>query len=114
MNKELHRYLFTVRQRFDQDPVVDCFYKLVSPSGLSTDEMRMMTTLKPGWEAESLKADTSALSGMQMRLRFNSDMYQKVCLIRTESEFTADDLSNYLLMKFKDKELTAFLDDAAI
>ena len=114
MESNKHRYLFTVRQRFNSDPVIDCFHKLVSPSGMNADEFKMMGMLKPGWEAESLKTDSSALSGMSLRLRFNGDLYQKVLLVRSESEMSAEDLEAYVVMKFKDGDLDKFLKESTI
>ena len=114
MEKEQHRFIFTVRQRFNSNPNVDCFYKLVSPSGMSGDEVKMMTVLKPGWESETLKADTHAMSGMTLRLRFNGDLYQKVLLVRSSVDLSADDLENYIVMKYKDGELDDFLKESTI
>ncbi len=114
MEQETHRYLFTVRQRFNSDPVVDSFYKLVSPSGMTSDEMKVMTTLKPGWEVKSLSADTTAMQGMSLRLRFNSDMFQKILLVRSESELDAETLTHYVSMKFRDGTLDEFLEESAV
>jgi len=102
---ELYRYLFIVRLRFGEDPIVDSFYKLVSPSGLTGDQMKIMTILKPDWEKESLKSDASTLRSMDLRLRFNQDMYQRVLMVRSEVELTAEDLEMYLIMKHKDGKL---------
>ena len=102
---ELHRYLFIVRLRYGEDPKVDSFYKLVSPSGLTGDQMKVMTTLKPDWEKESLKSDSTTLRSMDLRLRFNQDMYQHVLMVRSQVEMTAEDLEMYLIMKHKDGEL---------
>ena len=110
----MHRYIFLVRQRFGTVPAVDCFYKLVSPSGLSGNEMKVMSTLKPGWEAESLKADTTAMKGMNLRLRFNTDMYQKICLVRSKSEISAEELDAVIALKHNEGELIPFLEESAI
>ena len=93
---------------------MDCFYKLVSPSGMSGDEMKMMTVLNPGWESQTIKEDTSALQGMTLRLRFNSDMFQKVCLVRTECELDIDELGMIINSKYKTKELEQFLNEASV
>ena len=114
LNEEQHRFIFTVRQRFNSDPNVDCFYKLVSPSGMGSDEIKMMTVLKPGWESDTLKADTHAMSGMSLRLRFNGDLYPNVCLVRSSADLSAKDLEHYIVMKYKDGELDKFLLESRI
>ena len=76
--------------------------------------MKVMSTLKPGWEMDSLKADTQALHGMSLRLRFNSDMFQKVCLVRSESEITAEELGMYIDMKYREQILTEFLEESSL
>jgi len=114
--KELNRYLFTVRQPFNESPHVDCFYKVASPSGMTSEQFKVMSTLKPGWESESLKADTNAMHGMEMRSRFNSDMYSKICLVRTDIgiDLTAEMLDDIIESKFKQNILGKFLDESAV
>jgi len=114
MNKETHRYIFLVRQQFGKDPALDSFYKLVSPSGMTGDEIKMMTILKEDWEKESLKADTSAFSGMDLRLRFNSDMFQKVCMVKSTVDLSYDDIDMYIKSKHITGELMEFLEESAI
>jgi len=114
MKAELHRYLFLVRQRFNTEPCVDSFYKLVSPGGMSSDEIKMMTVLKPNWEKESLDADTEVFKGMGLRLRFNADMFQKICLVKSEFEISDEELDMYIKMKYRDGELTEFLNESKI
>lgn len=109
-----HRYLFTVRQRFNEVPVVDTFYELRVPAGLTGDQAKVMKKLKEDFIKEEIAEDTSALHGMQMRLRFNSDMFQHVCLVRTASPITAEDLDRIVEMKHSTKELMAFLKESTI
>jgi len=109
-----HRYLFTVRQRFGESPAVDSFYELTVPSGLTGDQAKIMKKLDESWCKKEISNDNSALQGMSMRLRFNSDMYPKVCLVRTTCEITSDELSIIIEGKHNDNELLAFLDESAI
>jgi len=109
-----HRYLFTVRQQFGRPPNVDSFYELTVPAGLTSEQAAIMTKLNSEFCKEEISEDTTALSGMQLRLRFNSDMYQKVCLVRTYSELTAEDLDSMLTMKHNEGKLMDFLDESAI
>jgi len=51
---------------------------------------------------------------MQMRLRFNSDMFQHICLVRTVSPITAEDLDQIVEMKHSTKELMTFLKESTI
>jgi len=101
-----HRYLFTVRQRFNEVPVVDTFYELRVPSGLTGDQAKIMKKLKEDFIKEEIAEDTSALHGMQMRLRFNS--------VRTVSPITAEDLDEIVAMKHSTKELMDFLNESTI
>ena len=114
MSKELHRYLFTVRQQFNSEPNIDSFYKLTSPSGMTGAQIKTMTVLKPGWEQDSLSSDSSAFKGMSLRLRFNSDMFQRVCLVKSISEITSDELDSHIQLKYKEQKLAEFLDESAV
>jgi len=109
-----HRYLFTVRQQFGETPAVDAFYELTVPPGITGDQAQVMTKLNEEWCKKEMKDDTSALSGMKIRLRFNSDMYQHVCLVRTQCEITAEDLDNIIQMKNVEGKLMEFLDESAV
>lgn len=113
-DNEEHRYLFTVRQRFDESPIVDAFYELTVPPGVTTAHAEVMVKLNENWCAVEMKADTAALNGMQLRLRFNSDMYNNVCMVRTQSEITAETLNDIIAMKSADGALMEFLNDSAI
>lgn len=114
MGNEEHRYLFTVRQGFGEKPSVDAFYELKVPAGITVDQAAIMTKLNNKWCREEINEDTSTLNSMQLRLRFNTDMYQKVCLVRTRSEITAEDLDSILEMKVHENTLMKFLDESAI
>ena len=109
-----HRYLFTVRQTFGGVPNVDAFYELKMPSGITGDQARVMTKLNKSWCKKEIQNDTQSLSGMQLRLRFNSDMFQHVCLVRTYSPISADDMDHIIVMKHKENELMEFLEESAI
>jgi len=110
---EEYRYLFTVRHSFDSDPNIDCFYEVKVPDVSGTDA-KVMMGLKSDWMAEELKDDTSALSGMSMRLRVNTDLFQGVCLVRSPCTLDADELENVIIMKYKEGKLTKFLKEASI
>jgi len=109
-----HRYLFTVRQQFGETPAIDSFYELTVPPGITGDQAQVMTKLNEEWCKEEMKNDTSALNGMQLRLRFNSDMYQKVCLVRTEFDITVEELDSIVAMKHNEGKLIEFLDKSAV
>ncbi len=108
------RYLFTVRQRFGEDPIIDTFYELQVPAGLTSDQAAIMTKLNSKFCKQEMSEDTQALNGMQMRLRFNADMFPKVCLVRTEISITAEELEAIVQMKNKENELISFLEKSAI
>jgi hypothetical protein len=114
MKDEQFRYLFTVRQSFNKDPKIDGFYQITSPSGMSGEEMQMMTVLSPNWKKGQISADTLALKCMTLRLRFNSDMFQKVCMVRATAEIALEDLESYIAMKYNDGDLDKFLNESAI
>ena len=109
-----HRYLFTVRQRFGKTPVVDAFYKVQVPSGLTGDQAKLMTVLDDRFCKAEMAQDTSALNGMQTRLRFNPDMFQDVCLVRTKSEIDAETLESIIEMKHEENSLLDFLTESAV
>jgi len=109
-----HRYLFTVRQRFNEVPAVDSFYELTVPSGITSEQAQIMKKLKEDFIRKEISSDTTALQGMQMRLRFNSDMYPNVCLVRTVSPITADDLDRIIEMRHSDGELMPFLKESEV
>jgi hypothetical protein len=116
MNEEYdqHRYLFLVRQRFGEIPELDSFYELSVPSGTTQDHARVMVKLDKDWCKEQITSDTQALSGMQLRQRFNTDMYPSVCLVRTTCEIEREDLNHIIAEKHRLGELMAFLDESAI
>jgi hypothetical protein len=114
-NDELtHRYLFTVRQSFGRDPAADTFYELRVPSGITSDQAKMMAVLHPGCWREEIGSDTLALHGMQMRIRFNTDMFPKVCLVRSTVPISADDFDLIIKCKQADGTLINFLNEAAL
>jgi hypothetical protein len=108
------RYLFTVRQQFGEPPRVDSFYELSMPAGITGEQAQVMTKLNKKWCKDEIAEDTQALHGMQLRLRFNSDMFQHVCLVRTHCEITCDELDNIITMKNVENKLIDFLDESAI
>lgn len=111
---EEYRYLFTVRQQFGEEPNVDSFYELKVPAGITGDQAKVMTKLHPDWCKSEISEDTQTLRGMELRLRFNSDMYQRVCLVYTSSPIDADDLDNIIKSKHREGSLKTFLDEAAL
>lgn len=114
MSDDSFRYLFTVRQRFGEEPEVDTFYKVQIPEGLSGSEADMLATLKPGWCEKEITNDANAVRGMELRLRFNSDMFQSVCMVNTTFELDVDDLDMVIKQKHRDGELKEFLAKSAL
>ena len=106
--------MFTVRQRFGAEPILDCFYKVQTPDGMTPDQMKMWSILDPRWEKKNMKADTDAFRGMDLRLRFNSDMFQGVCMVRTEEKLTDTDLEMVIQGKHNTNELMEWLKEAKI
>ena len=109
-----HRYLFTVRQQFGEVPAVDTFYKLTVPQGITTEHAKVMTKLNDTWCKKEIASDTQALNGMQLRLRFNADMFPKVCLVRVPGEISLEVLESILQEKHERGTLMDFLDESAI
>lgn len=113
--EDFHRYLFTVRQRFGVEPELDSFYELQVPSGTTSAHAKIMGRLTDyEWQKDAIKSDTSALKGMEMRLRFNSDMYQRVCLVTTVCEIDRETLETIIQAKHKEGILVKFLDENAV
>ena len=114
MSENEHRYLFTVRQQFGETPAVDSFYELQVPAGITGDQAKIMTKLNEKWCRDEIVEDTKALQGMSLRLRFNSDMYPKVCLVRTQCEITSENLDCIIQSKHDRGSLMEFLDESAV
>jgi len=112
----MHRYIFTVRQRFGEVPVVDTWYEVTVPAGISGDDAKIMNTLSDGnFYKKEIKQDSDAMRGMGIRLRMNSDMYPKICLIRSDDyELTAEMLDDVVANKHQTGDLMKFLKDAEI
>ena len=111
---ETNRYLFLVRQRFGEDPHIDSFYELRSPNNVTIDTVKVMQGLKPDWEMTNIKEDSITMESMALRIRFNTDMFPHVCLVKSSSELTVDDLEMIVVSKFKTNELTDFLKEARV
>lgn len=111
---EEHRYLFTVRQEFGKTPRVDCFYELTMPSGITSDQAEVMTILKEDWCQEEMANDTHVYRMMQMRLRFNSDCFQSVCMVRSTIPLTDEMLNEHIKVKHNEGELEKFLKAARV
>lgn len=109
-----HRYIFTVRQQFGEEPRLDSFYKLKIPDGITSSQVDMLRTLHPNWCRKEIEEDSSVYRGMEFRLRFNTDMYQRICLVKTNTELSAGELNTLLKQKHEEGTLREFLDKAAI
>jgi len=109
-----YRYLFTVRQEFCCEPEVDTFHMIRVPVGITQEQADIMLKLNEDFCKEEMAADTLALKGMRLRLRFNTNMYQSVCIVNTTIEISTEDLNTILKQKFKDKKLPAFLKESAL
>ncbi len=111
-----HRYIFLVRHRpFDnEEPRIDSFYELKMPAGITNSQMKMLSKLDERIYKEELAEDTSTYNQFDLRIRFNADMYPHVCLVRTTSPITADDLELIIKMKYRDGTLNDFLAESAI
>jgi len=112
--KDEHRYLFTVRQQFGQPPAVDSFYELQVPSGITGSQAAIMKKLNEEWCKDEISEDTRTLHSMELRLRFNADMYPKVCLVRTTCDIDREELDGIIIMKNVEGKLMDFLDESAI
>ena len=107
------RYAFLVRQQFAKEPHIDAFYKLKIPD-MSWGQIKAWNKLSGDAYANEIKQDVDSIRGMEMRYRYNSDMFQGVCLVRLEGDLTVDDLDTIIKMKFRDGELTEFLEEAKV
>jgi hypothetical protein len=113
-NEDEYRYLFLVRQRFGTEPFVDSFYQLTVPPGITKDQARVMGVLNPEFCKEELANDGRAMKGMELRMRFNTDIYQNICLVRTAVPITAEMLDLIILEKHRNGTLDRFLNEAKI
>lgn len=109
-----YRYVFLVRQQFNKEPSMDSFYQLTVPPGLSGDQARIMVKLNPDFCRNEIRQDNEAMKGMSMRMRFNTDMFQNICMVKTTSPISATELDSYVKMKCRDGELDEFLNESKI
>jgi hypothetical protein len=108
-----HRYIFLVRLKYGEEPALDSYYELKSPA-MDKDQANIMTTLDPEYFKDEIAEDAQTFSAMTFRIRANMDIFQHVCLIRTTSEVSRDDLQVYLVSKHNTGELLEFLDESAV
>jgi len=109
----MNRYAFTLRQQFGEEPIVDSFYKLTVPD-MDFSQLRVWNTLNPDFATKEMHKDSQTLHGMGLRLRFNSDMYPKICMVRYDGDLEADDLEMIVRQKHRENELKEWLKDAEI
>lgn len=115
MSKEIeYRYLFLVRQPFGKSPQVDSFYQLTVPPGLTGEQAQIMTVLNPDFCQKELSQDGNAIKGMSLRLRFNTDIYQKICLVKTTRPIDAETLDAIIVNHHREGTLMEFLKGAEI
>lgn len=108
------RYMFTVRQPFGQEPCLDGFYEVQSPEGMTNSEVEMWRTIVPGWKDEEIKQDSQTYHHLGLRLRFNSDMFQNVCLVKSDIALDREMLEAVVVSKYIDGTLMDFLKKSAI
>lgn len=108
------RYIFLVRQTFGDEPQVDAFYQVQSTDygEMTPDQVKIMETL--GAKYEIAKSDRRAITGMQMRYRFNQDMFQGICMVRTDGELSRDVLNVFIKGKHATGELKDWLEESKI
>jgi len=112
--KQNNRYMFTVRQRFQKEPTVDCFYEMKTPLGFTSDKAVMMEKLGSSVMMKIVKGDASAYQGMSMRLRFNQDCFQQVCMVNSEGAMDAEMLEDVIRGMSITGDLEGWLRESAL
>ncbi|MBT8448540.1 MAG: hypothetical protein KJO69_02565 [Gammaproteobacteria bacterium] len=111
------KYLFTVRHGTFGDPItLDCFMPIdipkeflhpdvaVSMKEFGTDEMNM-----------KYHEVLHTINAMRMRLRYNMDMYHKVCVTETADDYAITrELLEAYLQSMSNTELKGFLKESEL
>ncbi len=109
-----HRYIFLVRQNFDVPPHVDSYYKLKTPDGINSDQFQFIKKIKDGFLEQEIQSDGEKLRLFTLRMRFNQDIYQHICLVKSSVPLTIEELNNIIESKYNDNTLDEFLKNASI
>lgn len=109
-----YQYLFLVRQQFNEIPHLDSFMEVATPSGLDVDHVKFIQKLNPEYCHNEMKQDANTLHYMLTRIQHNTDMFPHVCMVRTQSPITADELNAYINQQYNAKTLDDFLNSAKI
>jgi len=115
-----HKYLYTVRQSFGEAPHLDCFYKMQVPKGITSSHIAEMNALmqtednKFPFLEEEIRSDSHTYNNMKLRIQFNGDMFQRICLVKSDSEIDADTFESLLTMYHNDNTLVSYLNKSAV
>lgn len=114
----MYRYLYTVRHRTDFSGGVDldCWMEVPPEPNhkAASDALRKLSGI-PDPLKNAPKEVSDAVFGMQMRSRFNGDIYDGILLVKAEdNQLDRDIMQNVLDAKQKDGLLGEFLKESKI
>ena len=116
----MNRYLFTCRMNgFDADTEeavsVDAFYKVpLRTEQLDYEVCKAQEELLGNPWHDEIQALGSTMNAMRLRLRFNQDMFQGICMIKTDQELDIDDMECLLRAHSRRGTLNNFLKEAKV
>jgi hypothetical protein len=114
----MKQYIFTVRRNaWESGTEIDSFYEVPLDASmydadiLSAQEELLGNPLQP-----ELKDLSQALFAMRLRMRFNPDFYQHLCVVKVDDGLDLDREGLQCLIDTKEKQgiLESFLKEAAI
>jgi hypothetical protein len=113
---KLFRYLFTVRQHaLESEVTLDTFFPLTFPvQFMDADIMAAQEELLGNPLKEEMKEVGAYFQTTSMRLRFNGDMYPRICMVKSEVEIDREGLEAILQLHYDRGTIKQFLKDAEV
>lgn len=109
----MNKYIFTVRFNPPKELSIDSWLKVSLPDGV--EAMKVADRLSQAHNKVSIGEKINALiSSIQLRMRFNNDIYQHICMVRVPAgtELGIDEFTHLLQMKESEGTLFDFLEES--
>lgn len=111
----MSKYIFTVRQRFGEKPQLDTFYKIELPDVfLDPEFIAGGEELIPSHIIKQMREVKANLRVIELRLRFNIDMFPHVCLVSVKDMELSRDMFDAYITNMSTDELMCFLEESKL